>query len=291
LNPAPLPPGAAEGAPIVQRAQLDTPVLLDSPHSGTFYPADFDHVCDRALLRRAEDFLVDRLFEAGPALGATLICAPLPRSYLDVNRAPSDLDPLLLPPHERGAGADSPSAKSELGVGLVWRLLDGEVPIYARHVDRAETQARIQRCWVPYHQALDRAMDAAIARHGKAVHVNCHSMPAASRLYPAELQHRMPYDFLLGDRDGSTADARIRERLHMLLADHGYRVGVNTIFKGVEIVRRLGRPQQQRHSLQLEINRALYMDEALHQPHEGFGRIQALMGQVVTELVNLSARL
>lgn len=270
--------------PIVHEAQGPlSPLVLDSPHSGSDYPPDFDHVCERDLLRRAEDHLVDRLYGFAPALGVPLICAPFPRSYLDVNRAPEDIDPALLAPHEREGLV--PTAKSALGVGLVWRLLDGREPIYGRPLTRAELASRIERCWVPYHRAVAGAIDAAHARHGVSVHINCHSMPARSSLYPSALAHTMPYDFLVGDRDGSTASAALTRRVAELLRADGHRVGINEVFKGVELVRRHAAPELGRHSIQIEINKRLYMDEERHAAHDGYARVQALLDRMVRALL------
>jgi N-formylglutamate deformylase len=272
----------------VSTAAEPAPLVFDSPHSGTDYPADFAYVCDLADLRRAEDFRVDALFDFTPALGATLISATFPRSYLDVNRAPEDIDPELLPPHERGGAV--PSVKSNLGMGLVWRLLDGEVPIYAGPLRRAQIDARIERCWQPYHLAVTQAIGDTFERHGRVLHVNCHSMPSQSRLYPAAIEHRMPFDFLLGDRDGSTASPHVTNFIAEFLRGEGFVVGINQVFKGVELVRRYGAPAKHRHSVQLEINRALYMDEERHQAHDGFATVRGILRRLAQALVTLDVR-
>ncbi|MBC7956872.1 MAG: N-formylglutamate amidohydrolase [Cytophagales bacterium] len=269
--------------PRVTHPTSPSPLVLDSPHSGTDYPADFAYECPFEHLRRAEDCFVDQLFAFGPALGATLIAAPFPRSYIDVNRAPDDIDPALLAPEERRGLA--PSVKSELGMGLVWRLLDGSEPIYAQPLTRAEIDARIERCWHPYHAAVAQAVDAAHQRHGHSIHINCHSMPSHSRFYPAALGHTMPFDFLVGDRDGSTASPALTQRVAAFLRAQGFVVGVNEIFKGVELVRRHGAPPARRHAIQLEVNKKLYMNEARHTAHDGFAPTQAVLQRLLEHVL------
>jgi len=273
--------------PRITHAALSSPLVLDSPHSGTVYPADFGYACPFEQLRQAEDTLVDQLFAFGPALGATLIAAPFPRSYIDVNRAPEDIDPLLLAADE-GHGL-APSVKSELGMGLVWRLLEGKEPIYAGPLTRAEVDSRIERCWRPYHAAVAAALDTAYARHGHTIYINCHSMPSHSRFYPAAHGHTMPFDFLIGDRDGSTAAPELAQRMATFLRDQGFVVGVNEIFKGVELVRRHAAPQAGRHAIQLEVNKKLYMDESRHAAHAGFAATQTVLQRLLEHVLATSA--
>jgi len=278
------PPGPrAPWPPTITAAASPTPVVLDSPHSGRDYPADFDYACPLARLRRAEDFLVDRLFAFAPALGAELICASFPRSYLDVNRAPDDIDPELLSADERHDLA--PSASSDRGIGLIWRLLGADEPIYGRLLTRAEVDERVNCCWEPYHAALERAISAAQRRHGYSLHLNCHSMPSHSRLYGAERNQVMPFDFLVGDRDGTTSSTAVTQWVVTLLRSEGFVVGVNEIVKGAELVRRYGGPSNHRHSILLEINRKLYMDEQRGVAHPGFSRLQPTLRRLVRGLV------
>lgn len=271
-----------------------TALVLDSPHSGTAYPSDFDLAPGllsaggqpQPMLRDAEDTHVDKLYAFAPALGVGWVEALFPRSYLDANRSAHDIDPQLLAepwPEPLPPASD----KVRLGKGLVWRLLEDGTPMYARKLTAAELRRRLERCWQPYHAAVARLIDQARARHGYSLHINCHSMPAVasplSTLYPGE-QHP---DFVIGDRDGSTADPRLTEALRAFLASRGYSVAVNHPYKGVELVRAYGRPAEARHSLQLEINRKLYMDEATRALHPGFEPLQATLREMVIWLRDL----
>jgi N-formylglutamate deformylase len=265
----------------VLTAAVEGPVLLDSPHSGRRYPADFGHACPLHRLRRAEDTHVERLFGNGPRLGATLVHALFPRSYIDVNRGLDDIDPLLLGEAIEGRPV---SEKSRLGMGLVWRKLTDGTPIYDRLLSRGEIAQRIARCWHPYHDTVAAAHRRIVARHGHIVHLNCHSMPSVSPLYPSRWEGRMPYDFVIGTREGSSASPALCAFIVELLERRGHVVGVDDPYKGVELVRRFGRPALQQHSVQIEVNRRLYMDEPTFELNEGFVRTQATLDALVEAL-------
>lgn len=236
------------------------PVVFDSPHSGTVYPTDFAMACPLASLRHAEDTFVDELFAAAPAAGAAFICAQFPRSYIDVNRALEDIDPDLI--DGTWPGPVAPSEKTRLGKGLVWRLLNTGETIYAHRLPVAEVERRISVYYRPYHAALDAALDRVQDAAGIAYHINCHSMPARVRTaaYPDGVDAA---DFVLGDRDGTSCEPGLTDLVARTLAGFGYTVARNDPYKGVELVRRHGRPAEGRHSLQIEVNRRLYLTPAL----------------------------
>jgi N-formylglutamate deformylase len=241
-----------------------TPLVLDSPHSGTVYPEDFRPVCALATLRRAEDTHVEKLYAFAPAMGAAWIEAHFPRSYLDANRDTTELDTTLLDGPWTEALSDDPRvlSKVRLGKGLVWKLTDEGLPIYDRLLGVDEVRGRIDNCWRPYHAAVAEAIEAAHARHGYSIHINCHSMPAVAGSHATDFPGLAHADFVIGDRDGSTADPALSHKICEHLRERGYSVDYNHPYKGVELVRRHGRPAENRHSIQVEINRKLYMDEA-----------------------------
>lgn len=265
-----------------------TPLVLDSPHSGTAYPADFDHACDPLVLRRAEDTHVEKLYDFAPALGVAWVEALFPRSYLDANRDLTEIDQALLDAPWPGPVATDARvlSKVRLGKGLIWRTTDEGTPLYARKLTVAEVQARIARCWQPYHAAVKAAIDAAHARHGYSLHLNCHSMPAVASRFATDFPGLAHADFVVGDRDGSTAAAALSARIVEHLRGLGYDVAYNHPYKGVELVRRYGEPAQQRHSVQLEINRKLYMDEVSLRPTENYGRLKADLRDLTRALIN-----
>ncbi|MCP5265212.1 MAG: N-formylglutamate amidohydrolase [Burkholderiaceae bacterium] len=251
------------------------PLVCDSPHSGTRYPLDFDHALAFAQLRSGEDTDVDVLWGALPTVGATLIAAEFPRAYIDPNREPADIDPELL--SAPWPGPVAPSEKTRLGVGLIWRLAGhGEAsPIYDRKLSPAEVQARIDHYYRPYHAVLAERIEQAYSRFGALWHLNLHSMPA-NAYERLKLAHEHPLaDFVLGDRDGSTCAPEFVDMVAQALRSRGYRVAINDPFKGVAVIARIGRPAERRHSLQIEVHRGLYMDEATRARSAGFARLRA----------------
>jgi len=269
-----------------------TPLVLDSPHSGVSYPEDFAHACDPLALRRAEDTHVEKLYDFAPALGAAWIEALFPRSYLDVNRNTTEIDVSLFDeawpePVETDAKALS---KVRLGKGLVWRITDEGVPIYDRRLSVREVRSRIERCWRPYHEAVGAAIEAAHARHGYSIHLNCHSMPAVAGSYSTDFPGLVHADFVIGDRDGTSAGPALSRKVCAHLEALGYSVSYNHPYKGVELVRRYGDPASHRHSLQVEINRRLYMDEQTLAPHEGFEPLKRNLRSLIELLLATDPR-
>lgn len=253
------------------------PLVLDSPHSGGDYPPDFNHTCSWHDLRGAEDSCVDEIFADAPTLGAPLLCARFPRSYLDVNREITDIDPLLLSAPWQGATA--PSMRSAAGFGLVRRLIRAGVPIYANTLSQKDIQTRIDRYYLPYHTMLSTLLDAAHPFSGQVWHLNLHSMP------PPETGSKTP-DIVLGDRDGTSCG---RDFLHMVrgcLTRMGYRVAINDPYKGVEILRRYGAPHAGRHSLQIEISKHLYINEKTHEKTDGFLPLKDHMTDMIRQCID-----
>lgn len=259
--------------------ELDVPLVFDSPHSGTQYPADFDSVVPHLTLRRAEDTHVEALYAAAPAHGAVLIAAEFPRSYIDTNRSLLDIDAALL--DAPWPGPINASNKTEKGIGLVWRLLDTGEPIYRRKLSIAEVQHRIARYYAPYHKAVRDALNAAHKHYGAVWHINCHSMPAMSSLISDEGPGVARADFVLGDRDGTTCDPAFTTFVALTLRGMGYDVRVNDPYKGVELVRAFSDPAAHRHSLQIEINRKLYMNEETRERNAGFDALQANITRLI----------
>ena len=248
------------------------PLVLDSPHSGTIYPEDFAPSVPMAELRRAEDGYVDELYGAGPSLGATLIAATFPRSYIDPNRSLLDVDTSLLDAPWPGPAIRS--RKTELGIGLIWRVLDSGKPIYARKLSVDEVKNRIVRYHQPYQRAVKIALDEAHAHFGGVWHINLHSMPAVSSQVSEEGPGKPRADFVLGDRDGTTCAPEFTDLVGRTLRQMGYDVRVNDPYKGVELVRAFSDPASHRHSLQIEVNRRLYMDEVTRERSAGFAQLQ-----------------
>ena len=249
------------------------PLVLDSPHSGTDYPADFGANVALEKLRQSEDSFVDELFASGPEFGATLIAARFPRAYIDPNRSLLDIDASLL--DAPWPGPAIPSAKTQRGIGLIWRVLDTGEPIYARKLSVDEVKQRIVRYHQPYQRAVKDALDRAHGHFGAVWHLNLHSMPAVSSGISEEGPGKARADFVLGDRDGTTCEPEFTTVVAANLRGMGYEVKINDPYKGVELVRAFSDPNAGRHSLQVEVNRRLYMDERTRAKGSGFDSLKA----------------
>jgi N-formylglutamate deformylase len=249
------------------------PLLLDSPHSGRAFPPDFDAIVSEHELRDGEDCFIDELYLPATERGVGLIAAQTPRTYLDPNRNQGDVDLELI---EGGAWPHElvPSGKARIGKALIWRTLDDGRPIYGRKLTVAEVQGRIERCHAPYHRAVAGRIDAAHARFGVSYHINCHSMNAVAGVQGEGGAGSARADFVLGDRDGTTCEPGFTERVREVLSAMGYGVKVNDPYKGVELVRAYSNPAQRRHSLQVEINKRLYVDGRTCEKTAGFGALQ-----------------
>ena len=260
------------------------PIVFDSPHSGVDYPADFKYACSLEALRQSEDSYVDELYASAPQQGGRLLTAHFPRCYIDPNRAVDDLDPGLL--SESWPTPLNPGVKVELGVGLLWRLEPlGGVEIYRRQLSVEEIKHRIDRYYTPYHNELKHMLDDAYTEFGQVWHVNCHSMPSVgSHLSPDGIGAKRP-QFCLGDLNGTTCESgftgMVRERLQKM----GYQVALNDPYAGAELVARYADPTQGRHSLQIEINRGLYMNEKTLERNDAFPTLQQNLNLLIQEIV------
>ncbi len=249
------------------------PLVLDSPHSGTDYPDDFGHTVDPVKLRHAEDTHVHDLWAGAVLSGAVLLHALFPRSYIDPNRAADDMDP------DQIAGVFprplNPGIKSGLGIGLCWtREPPGGGPLYDRKLTAAQIVHRLDTYHQPYQSQLRTLLDAAHQRWGAVWHINCHSMQEVASAMSTQKRGTSRPDFVLGDLDGTSCEPGLTESVRSYLVAHGYSVAINDPYKGMELIRANGDPSQRRHSMQIEVNRKLYMNEATREPNAGYGALQ-----------------
>ena len=258
------------------------PLVCDSPHSGIDYPADFGAALPLALLRQGEDTDVDALWSATTQVGGTLVAARFPRSYIDPNRALEDLDPELL--DGPWPTPLAPGEKSRLGYGLVWRQLDPTHPIYDRRLSVAEVKQRIARCWQPYRDALHGEIAKAMATFGGVWHLNLHSMPNNAYARLGLAPHRPLADFVLGDRDGTTCEPGFVDVVERSLRRLGYSVSRNDPYKGVALLAQIGQPALNRHSLQVEVRRPIYMDEATRARTPGFESLRQQLSHTLRDV-------
>jgi N-formylglutamate amidohydrolase len=261
------------------------PLILDSPHSGTQFPDDFDAAVSEYDLRDGEDCFVDELYMPGTELGVTLLAAQTPRTYLDPNRHAGDID-LELIEGGRCPHAHVPSGKARIGKSLIWRTLDDGREIYNRKLKVDEVLRRIERCHAPYHRTLRDLLDRTRARTGRVYHINCHSMNSVAGKMGEGGEGSERADFVLGDRDGTTCDPAFTEFVRATLAATGASVSVNDPYKGVELVKAYSNPSARRHSLQLEINKRLYMNEDTRERISGFAPLQRTLHALIEAITD-----
>ncbi|MFC0633601.1 N-formylglutamate amidohydrolase [Brevundimonas balnearis] len=249
-----------------------TPLVFASPHSGDVYPSEPDPHPDLtpAFLRSAEDALMETLARsAAEAVDAPLLAACIGRAYIDLNRAPDDLDPAAV----AGADAVEPSPRARAGYGVIPRLSGDGRPLRASPLPRHEADRRLTRIHGVYHAELARLMEATRAAHGRAVLIDWHSMPGrAAGARPGV----RGIDVVLGDRHGAACDAALVRRARAALEAKGLRVSLNRPYAGGWSTERWGRPAEGLHALQVEINRELYLDSVSLSPGPGFARATAV---------------
>jgi N-formylglutamate deformylase len=258
--------------PVRQRV----PFLFASPHSGRRYPQSLlaRSRLDALALRRSEDAYVDELFSCVTALGAPLLAAEFPRAWLDVNRGIAELDqamfdaPLALP-------VDPPGPRVAAGLGVIPRIVRDGADIYRGKLDRGEAEDRLARFYRPYHQALQALIDETRARFGLAMLIDCHSMPSALSVP----------DVVLGDRYGASAGAALTRRAEDAFSRAGFSVARNTPYAGGHTTVRYGKVEAGCHVLQIEINRALYLNEERVTRKAAFHILQARLERVMTDLL------
>lgn len=257
-------------------AERMTPLVFASPHSGGLYPADMRAAAglSEASLRSAEDAAVDRLLDGASTTGATLIAGRIGRAYVDLNRAPEELDPALI---DGAPKAPSPGLKTLAGYGVIPRLAGDGAPLYDRRLTLEEARGRINRVHAPYHAALQDLLQAARARHGRAVLIDWHSMPSRATGPNGP-------DVVLGDRHGTSCATALTRRLRALFEAMGWRVALNRPYAGGYATQVWGRPEEGFEAVQIELNRRLYWDEAADAPSVGWGRCRSGLNRVMAAL-------
>jgi len=265
-----------------------SPIIFASPHSGRDYPQDLlrNSQLDRHALRQSEDSYVDLLFDDAPKYGAPLLRALFPRAYVDVNRAREELDPRMFA-DELPRDADSRSSRVIAGLGVIPRIVADGHDIYSRKLFYTDAQRRLTACYDPYHAALSTLIDDARAQFGCAVLIDCHSMPSAGG---APFRAGEPQiDLVLGDRFGSSCAPSITDLAEGTLGALGYEVTRNAPYAGGYVAASYGRPKSGVHVLQIEINRALYLDEKRIARTSGFEELRHAMRTLIGRLTDLRA--
>ena len=258
-----------------------TPVVFSSPHSGRNYLKSFlsSSLLDAHTIRSSEDAFVDHLFDAAPRAGAPLIAARAPRAYIDLNRAADELDPAVI----QGIDRAPHNPRISSGLGVIPRVVAGGRSIYRGKLSLVEADLRIRRFWQPYHVALKSLLDESLDQFGQAILIDCHSMPHEAIEAHARPGHPRP-DVVLGDRFGAAAGRDVVDRIEAAFAAAGLRVARNAPFAGAYIAQAYGRPSRNQHVVQVEIDRALYMDESRIEPRPDFDAFRALITGIIAEI-------
>ena len=259
------------------------PVLFASPHSGNEYPERMQSALCVPLidLRRTEDAFVEELFADAPALGATLMAARYGRSVADLNRDPRELDASMFSdglPRISGL----PTARVDAGLGALPRVASRGEAIYARRLTRAEGEERLRLVHDAYHDRLGLELGALRDTHGAVLLIDCHSMPSV------QPGRRHLADIVLGDRFGSSCDPRLTGRVERAFRAQGLSVARNAPYAGGYTTRRYGRPKRNVHALQIEINRALYMDEHAVTRSDRFAEMRAVITDVTAQILDIA---
>ncbi|HSO43331.1 MAG TPA: N-formylglutamate amidohydrolase [Rhodospirillales bacterium] len=269
-------------------AEQTVPLVLASPHSGRRYPEDLlaASPLDPLALRRSEDAFVDVLYAGAPAVGAPLLKSHFPRVFLDCNREPYELDPGMfagpLP-----AYVNSRSPRVAAGLGTIARVIATGEEVYGRPLAVEAALSRIRSHYFPYHQALKGLIDETRARFGVCLLVDCHSMPSVGGPMDADPGSRR-VDIVLGNCFDSACSPAITAFAERVLRDLGYAVRRNVPYAGGFTTRHYGRPSEGVHALQIEINRALYMDERRIAPLPGFAEVAERIGLLISALAGMN---
>ena len=257
---------------VQQPRHLTGPFVFNSPHSGRVYPKTFLEASrlDALTLRKSEDVFVEELFVPVVGLGAPLMHAHFPRAYLDVNREPYELDPALIA-DSLPRYANTQSVRVVGGLGTIARVVTESEEIYREPLSLAQALVRINRLYKPYHAALQDLMEQCSKAFGLSVLIDCHSMPSNPT---SDLGGPRP-DFVLGDRFGTSCDPELTRFVAQRLKSMGYVVTLNKPYAGGFITEHYGRPVDGLHALQIEVNRALYLNEETFEKRAGFDALQA----------------
>lgn len=273
------PPEEKPDAPfmLIEPLHRTAPIVFASPHSGRRYPPELLANTRVGLLslRRSEDAYVDELFAGAATHGAALLSATIARAYVDLNRDPGELDPEMFEDAPRAA--QPASARVQAGLGAIPRISGDGQTIYRRKLMAAEADRRFARVHRPYHTMLRNLLDETMAQFGCAVLIDCHSMPSSARGAHAP-------DVVLGDRFGASCHPSLTALAEATLRRLGYRVARNTPFAGGYTTQTYGRPNERLHALQIEINRALYIDERTLERTTGYSRVRADMSRLAEAL-------
>lgn len=246
------------------------PLVFDSPHSGDVFPADFVSKVNKQDFKTGWDAFVGELWQGVINHNAYLLLANVSRMYVDLNRAPNDIDPVLL---DKAWDYCQPTKYSDRGMGLIRRMALPDVPIYESALSQAQIQSRLDQYYYPYHNVLMQTLDALHQTHGAVWHIDCHSMKSRGNGMNIDSGLLRP-DIILGDNDGTSASTDFVKVVEDSFIELGYKVVRNTPYKGGYLVTHYADVVNNRHSMQIEVNRNLYMNEGNFTRNSNFTNFQ-----------------
>ncbi len=263
-----------------------TSVVFASPHSGRNYPWSFlrKSVLDGHAIRSSEDAFVDLLFADAPDFGAPLLCAQMPRAFVDLNRGRDELDPALIDGVRRVA--HNPRVAS--GLGVIPRVVSNGRAIYRGKISKLDAEMRLRNHWQPYHDALEDLLAQSHALFGEAILVDCHSMPHEA-IESASMPGLPKSEIVLGDQFGGAAGRHVIDAIEAAFVAAGLRVARNAPFAGAFITQHYGKPLRGQHVVQIEIDRALYMNEQRIRPNKNFQSFQKLIRSIARDIAQIGA--
>lgn len=284
-------PGCGIDIPIeiLTPTEQTVPFVFASPHSGRDYPAEFLEASrlDALTLRRSEDSFVDEIFGAAPSEGAPLLKARFPRAFVDPNREAWELDPAMfdetLPRY-----VNTSSVRVNAGLGTLARVVTNGEEIYQQKLSFAEATRRIEGAYKPYHDTLKRLIDNTVAQFGVCFLIDCHSMPSVGGPMDDD-QGLQRVDIVLGDCHGGSCAAALPDQVERLMVDLDFSVRRNDPYSGGYTTRHYGRPRASVHALQIEINRARYMDEIKIERNAGFPLLVEKFQKLIARLTKIDA--
>lgn len=259
----------------------ELPLVVDSPHSWGLWPEDVPSIAPSTALATSWDAYVDELWCFALSAKAPLLSAKFHRSFIDANRARDDIDPGML----EGAWPCpvQPTDKSDRGFGLIRRYALPSVPVYDHLLSVDEVQRRIQKFYDPYHQQLEELIEKTHSKWDMSLHLNCHSMKSVGNAMNDDNGRARP-DIVVSDMDGLTSSPLWTNTVAEILRNQGYSVSVNDPYKGAELIKRYSQPDRDRHSVQIELNRALYMNEKTFEKSDDFKLVSQTLKNFILDL-------
>ena len=270
---------------VYKQNKISTPIVYDSPHSGIIYPPDFKTTATDLQLNTARDSFVDELIVESSNIGAAVLIADFPRTYIDPNRSNREVDISML--NGKWPHAVQATKKLDVGMGLLRKYILPNVPMYSKKLSVSEVENRIKNYWSPYHESLQGLLEEKLSEFGSVGYVNWHSMKSKGNQMNIDSGKKRP-DFVVSDQDGETSSRDFRDLITKSLTEKGYEVGINYPYKGAELIKRYGAPSKNCNAVQIEINRRLYLDETSVSKKDGFSVLKDNLFELTEQLVDFT---